>query len=378
MKRAVLGICLTVVLCVMTVMPVSAQTTEEWLEEQWDTSGMGALYDDLPPHTQRLLATLGMDGMTLESLTSMTPQTVLSAFGELVSEELSPTLASVLTMLGTVLLSGVLLSLKPVTGEHGAVMQAVGTLCATAPLLLPLWQVLERVGAAADSAATFSLGFAPVYAGMLLTSGFTTTAVSYQTVMLAAAEGISLLVSGVILPLLGVAVALSVAGAADTERTLSAVGGMVGKAAAWLLGISLTVFVAVLSFQSILSACADSVGGRMLRFSVSGFVPIVGGSLSEALYTVKGCLTMLRGSAGACGVLCAAAIVLPTLVQCVLWNVLLFPVKLTAELFGLSAVASVTEVVRSAVKTGIAVLCSSLLLMIISLTVIAVAGGGAG
>ena len=160
--------------------------------------------------------------------------------------------------------------------------------------------------------------------------------------------------------------------------TITTIGGMVGKAAAWLLGISLTVFVAVLSFQSILSACADSVGGRMLRFSVSGFVPIVGGSLSEALYTVKGCLTMLRGSAGACGVLCAAAIVLPTLVQCVLWNVLLFPVKLTAELFGLSAVASVTEVVRSAVKTGIAVLCSSLLLMIISLTVIAVAGGGAG
>ncbi len=377
MKKVITFACVCVLLCARLTITASAQTNDEWMEEQWEAVGMDDLYDTLPTHTKRLLETLGVEEMTLHSLAELSPQTALSAFAELVAEELPPMLSSTLTIIGTILLLGVLLTLKPVTGEHGAVLQTVMTLCATAPLLLPLWQVLERVGAAADSASAFSLGFAPVYAGMLLTSGYAATAISYQTVMLASAQGISLLVGSVILPLLGMAVSLNIAGTADTERHLSAVGGMIGKTAAWLLGLSLTVFVALLSFQSILSACADSVGGRMLRFSVSGFVPIVGGSLSEALYTVKGCLVMLRGSAGAVGVLCAAAIVLPTLVQCVLWNLLLFPVKLTADLFGFSSIGAVAESVRGAVKTCVAVLCSSFLLMIVSLTVIAVAGGGA-
>lgn len=376
MKRVIAIVLCSVLLVALFLPEASAQSTEELLDEQWEASGMGELYEQLPAHTQSLLETVGINGLTLDAYTAMTPQTVFSAFADLVNEELSAPLSAVLTMLGTILLLGFFMTLRPMTGEHAPVMQAIGTLCAAAPLLLPLWQVFERVGAAADSASAFSLGFAPVYAGMLLSGGYTATAVSYQTVMLAASEGISLLVGSVILPLLGVSAALGAAGTMDGGHHLSAVGNMVGKAVAWLLGISLTIFVAVLSFQSILSACADTIGGRMLRFSVSGFVPIVGGSLSEALYTVKGCLTTLRGTAGAYGVLCAAAIVLPTLVQCVLWDLLLFPVKLAAELFGFSAVAAVTEIVRGAVKTCVAVLCSSALLMIIALTVITIAGGG--
>lgn len=377
MKR-VIGVLLTaMLLCTVLVTDAAAQTADELLSEQWEASGADELFEALPAHTLALLDTLGLDSLTLESLSQMTPQTVFSAFSELVSSEISAPLSATLTMLGTILLLGFVMTLRPMTGEHAPVMQAIGTLCAAVPLLLPLWQIFERVAAATDSGVAFSLGFAPVYAGMLLSGGYTATAVSYQTVMLAASEGISLLVGSVILPLLCVSAALGVAGAVDGGHRLTEVGTMIGKAAAWLLGISLTVFVAVLSFQSVLSASADTVGGRMLRFSVSGFVPIVGGSLSEALYTVKGCLATLRGTVGALGVLCASAIVLPTLVQCLLWNLLLFPVRLAADLFGFGTVAAVTEIVRTAVRTCVAVLCSSALLMIVALTVVTIAGGGA-
>ncbi|MBR5134465.1 MAG: hypothetical protein IKV35_02590, partial [Clostridia bacterium] len=171
-------------------------------------------------------------------------------------------------------------------------------LAVVTPLLLPLWRTFERTAAAVDGAAGFSLAFAPVYAAILTASGSTATAASYQTIMLAAAEGISVVIGRVVLPLTASAFALGAGGAVDGGSRLAEVGGVFHRVAVWLIGVSLTIFVGMLSLQSVLASAADSVSGRVLRFSVAGFVPIVGGHLAEALYTVRGCLSALKGSVG--------------------------------------------------------------------------------
>ena len=279
-------------------------------------------------------------------------------------------------MLGTLLVLGFFSALHPDGTERSTVFRTVCMLAAVTPLLAPLWQTVQRAGEAAQSASVFSLSFAPVYAATLLAQGFTASAASYQTAMVTAAEGIGVLTGQVIVPLAAVSLALGVGGAVDSAHRIGEIGGMVGKTNTWLLTVAMTVFVALLSFQSVLSAGADTVGGRMLRFSVAGFVPIVGGSLSEALYTVQGCLSTLRGTVGGFGVLCTALIVLPTLLECVIWDLLLFFVKTVAELFSFSAIAAVASTAKLVMKTLIASLASSALLMIISVTLVTLGAGG--
>lgn len=364
-----------VVLVVLLTLSVSAQTADELLAGQLEASGAEDLMDVLPEETKALLERLGVDGLSLDAALAMKPQTVLSSLWDVIRDESAAPFSAAMLLLGTLLLLGFFAALQPMNGERSALFRAICVLAAVTPLFVPLWQTMGRALAAADSASVFSLSFAPVYAAMLAAQGSAASALTYQTVMIAAAQGIGVLVSKVIVPLSFVAFAFGVTGAIDPAHRLAGVGTMVSKVNTWILTVALMIFVAMLSFQSVLAAGADTVGGRMLRFSVAGFVPIVGGSLSEALYTVQGCLSTLRGTVGGFGVLCAVLIVFPTLIECVIWDLLLFLVKVTAELFSFDAIAGIAAIMKGVMKTLIAVLSSTGLLMIISLTLVTMGVG---
>ena len=377
--RNKVGWCTAVVLLLLGMGGFTAAAQESgqiFLEQQWQASGMEELYACLPPETAGWMERLGIDAFSWDALLTMDAQTVWSALADVVVASGQAPWQAAWWMLGGVIMLGV----YGVLCEHGAAssltMRTVGVLAVLTPMLVPLWQTMERTQAAADSASVFSLSFAPVYAGVLTAQGHTALAVSYQTVMLAAAQAGSLLIGTVVLPLLSVSLALGVAGGLNPEHRLKDVAGGLNKTALFLIGLSMTVFVAVLSFQGVVAATADSVGGRVMRFSVAGFVPVVGGSLSEALYTVRGCLSTLRGTVGGCGVLAMLLILLPTWAECVIWSWLLFLVKTAAAMLGYGDVEAVVNTVQGVVKTLIGILSASALFMIVSLTVMTMTGGG--
>lgn len=372
---------LVMLFCGLLACPVRAQEEEDWskiYEEQLVSSGADELYEQLPQDTKALLQTLGITGLS-EQIELVDPQTVLSALADLVSQRAGTPLSSASLLLGTLLLLALVSSAQEglrTTESMNMIFGAVAALAVSVSLLVPLWQTVQRVQAAAQSASVFSLSFAPVYAAVMTAQGNTLSAASYQAVMLAASQGVSLLISSAILPLLTVSLSLGAAGALNPGLRIGEAGALLNKIAVWLLAIGMTVFVGLLSLQTFVGASADSVGGRALRFSVASLIPVVGGSLSEALYTVRGCLSVLRGSLGGFGVLCTALIVLPTLIECVVWSACLFLCKSISELFSLSAVSSVSGIAQSVVKTMIGVLSANALLMIVSLTALLLAGGG--
>lgn len=376
MKRIAAIVLAAVLVCVFPSLRCRAEDSRAFFDEQLEASGATALFESLPPHTRRLLDTLGIDSLSLEALTALQPQTVLSSLWDLLSEEAAGPLAAVASLLGLILLSGLFTALQPQGGAQAELYRILSFLAAVTPLLIPLWKTLMRAAEAAESAAVFSLGFAPVYASALASQGMALSAVSHQTLMLAAAQGISLLTQTVIMPLLCAALALGLSGAVSRGSHLAQVGTFVNKAAVWLLGLSLTVFVGLLSFQGVLTASADSVGGRVMRFSVAGLVPVVGGSLSEALYTVRGCLSALKGTVGAFGIFGTVLIAVPTLIECAVWSVLLNIAGLAAELFSFGTLGAAIETARGIVRTLIAVLSSSALLMIVAVTLTTITVGG--
>ncbi len=375
--RPCVAVMIALLMMIGSSLTVSAQTAQEMYDEQLASSGAQELFDSLPEDTRRMLSKLGIDALELETWASLDVQTTLSSLADMVSAEAQAPFETALTAIGVMLMLGFFAAIGANEGDHAAVFRVVAMLAVIVPLLAPLWRTMERVSAAADSASVFSLSFAPVYAAVITAEGHAAGAVSFQTVMLAASEVIAFLIRTAIVPLAAMAFAMSVGGSLHRELPLGEAGSFVNRTAVWILGISLTIFVGMLSLQTVLSATADSVTGRMMRFSVAGFVPIVGGSLSEALYTVRGCLSALKGSVGGFGILVTTLTVLPPLIECVMWNILLILTGSAANMFSLRECAAVCDAAKQFVKLMIAVLASFALLMIIAVTVASLAGGGA-
>lgn len=352
---------------------------DELYEEQLEASGADELWNSLPNQTKTLLDTLGITQFNADSFSSLTPEGITDSLLTLLTEQAALPLRTAGILLGVVLLYALMDGMRETVKEE-ALSKVFGVICALTActaLLLPLSGCIGRVRDAAESTSVFMFSFVPVYSGVMLTSGQPMGAASYQTVVLFAAELISLAATHLIVPLMTVSLALGLTGSFSTGMKLDAAGGLINKTCSWLLGLTTTLFVGLLSLQGLVGAAADSVTGRAIRFSLNSFVPVVGGALSEAFGSVQGCLRLLKSTLGGFGILATALIVLPPLLECALWSLSLSLCTMMADMFSLSSLSSLFKAAQGVLKTLMGVLAACSLFMIIATTIVTMAGGGA-
>ena len=365
-----------VLLCVGLTVPVSAQTTDELYQQQLEAGGATHLRDSVPQDSLRLMDELGVGD--LQEFHPPTLNEVLALLGELLGSVAGAPVAACGTVLGTVVLyawvDGMRHTLR--SDDSAVVFGSICALAACGAVMLPLADVIRDVSRAMDSVSVFMTGFIPVYGSILVGGGFSGTATGFQTTVLASAEVLSYLAGFVIVPLLTVSLAMGLTGTLTPDLKLGRIGSLTGKVATWILTFGMVIFSGVLSMQSLVGGAADRLTDKALRFSVSHLVPVVGGSVGEAFSTVRGCLRLLRSTVGCFGVVATALIVLPPLLSCVVWNVMLTVSETAADIFGLSTFSELLKTSRGVVKCLIGVLTVSGLLLTVSLTVISLALGG--
>ncbi len=375
MKRWKTLCCITLMLCLFSG-TVCASTVEDLYREQWEASGGEALLETLPSDTRELLENLNITALPTpkKADTAEWLQVLWSLFKQVAAKPF----AIGGTILGVVLIyawtDGTRHALQ--AEETTSVFGAVCSLTACGVILVPLAGVIEQVKEAMTSVSVFMTSFIPVYAGILITGGQPSAAISFQSVVFYAAELLSWVAGTVIVPLLSVSLALGLTGSLTPELRLGRVGASIGKIATLILTAGMVIFTGILSIQSLTGTAADRLSDRALRFSISHFVPIVGGSLSESFATMRGCLQTLRSTVGGLGVAATALIVLPPLVSCVLWTLTLTVGEIAAELFGLTSFHDLMKTAHGIVRCMIGVLCVCGLLLTVSITVLTVTGGG--
>lgn len=358
--------------------PVGAATVRDLYTEQWEASGGRELLEALPDDTRDLLSRLGIDTLEPLSLTELDTPTVLEHVFSLARTVLSGPLAAAGMLLAIVILyawvDGMRHTLR--SEESAAVFGTVCALAACGSVLAPLSACIGQVSEAMTSVSVFMGSFTPVYAAILLSGGHAATALSFQSIVLYASQLMAWFAGGVIVPLMTVSLALGVTGSVTPQVNLGGAGKLIGKTAVWLLTFGMLLFTGLLSLQSFVSSAADGIGTRALKFSLSSFVPVVGGSLSELFTTVRGCLQLLRSTLGGFGVLATALILLPPLLRCFGWSILLSVCRTAAELFELRPMIAVLETARSTVKCLIGVLSACGTFLVIAVTVVTAAAGG--
>lgn len=354
----------------------AGDNTEQLYAEQWAASGAEDLWDDLPQETQELLTRWGISDFSNVNLTDFAPQNVLNGLWSLVADQSSGPLAACGLVIGIVLLCALMEGMRQSAGESQAahIFSLIGAVASYAAVLVPLAACIHRVCEAVESTSVFMLSYVPVYSGVMLASGQAVSAASYQTIVLFVAELLTMLINKVVVPCLIISLGLGLAGSVSPDLKLNAAGGLFSKAAVWLLTITSSVFVGLLSIQGIVGAAADSLAGRAIRFSIASFVPVVGGALSEAFNSVKGCLSLLRSTLGGVGILVTALIILPPLLECILWAFCLSLCSMAADMFSLSSLGGLLRSAQTVVKTLIGVLATCSLFMIIATTIVTMAG----
>lgn len=384
MRRILAGLCLVCLLGF--TWPVQAAETGEsgetfdqsLYEEQMEESGAQDLWDSLPEETQELLEELGVEGVGWESLAAVEPQSFFEMLLGFFTGGLSQPLAAGASLLGIMLVCALMNGMKLSFGERqtGSVLGMVGTLCACAVIAPPVISCIQQASTLIEGAGGFLLAGAPVLAGLMLACGQPVSASGWTVFLLAAGNGISLLSSVVLLPVMHIFLAFSLVSAVSPDIRLDSLCGVFAKTVRWMLVLAVTIFTSLLSAQSLISASADGASVKAAKL-FAGFVPVVGNVLGDAMGTVQSCVRLLKSGVGAFGLLAALCIFLPVVAQCLLWIFCCTLCGAAGDLLGQSEITGLLKAASQVLQTLLAIVVSCGVVMLVS-AVLIMQGGGSG
>lgn len=353
------------------------QSINEIYDEQLKNSGAQELFDELPPGAQKSLEDIGVDSPSWEQLNSLSFGAIISKLVNMFGEQSATPLAAVGKVLALMLLCALIDGMKLSFGEKplGGIVGAVGTLCICGVLIYPIVQTIATSAGIIKTASSFLLLYIPVMAGVMIAAGQAVSGASYYALMMGAGQVVTQIASNVIVPLLNIFLGLSVVSSVSQRIDLRGICGLFSKVTKWVLTFVMSVFVSVLTFQTIIGTAADSAGVRAARFAISSFVPVVGGALSDAFLTVQSCVKMLKSGIGIFAVLGSAFIFLPALLECIVWLLTINLCAAAGDVFGLTAPSALLHAAGKVISTLIAVLLCCMTIFIISTTIILMIGG---
>lgn len=353
------------------------QSINEIYDEQLKNSGAQELFDELPPGAQKSLEDIGVDSPSWEQLNSLSFGAIISKLVNMFGEQSATPLAAVSKVLALMLLCALIDGMKLSFGEKplGGIVGAVGTLCICGVLIYPIVQTIATSAGIIKTVSSFLLLYIPVMAGVMIAAGQAVSGASYYALMMGAGQVVTQIASNVIVPLLNIFLGLSVVSSVSQRIDLRGICGLFSKVTKWVLTFVMSVFVSVLTFQTIIGTAADSAGVRAARFAISSFVPVVGGALSDAFLTVQSCVKMLKSGIGIFAVLGSAFIFLPALLECIVWLLTINLCAAAGDVFGLTAPSALLRAAGKVISTLIAVLLCCMTIFIISTTIILMIGG---
>lgn len=348
------------------------EAQSERMDKALDAAGADELIGAVPEEAEQLLFESGITGIDYQQLLNLSPGDFFAALWKMALDTLAQPLRVFAALLGTVLLCTILNALKDSFKDNGisTVFAVVATVCAVASLASPIMDCVSSTVQTIQNCAGFMLSFIPVFAAVMAVGGQAVTAATYMVILFGACQLVAQIAAVLLAPLMGVYLALCVAGSVAPAVRIQAVAKTIKSIVCWALGLLLTVFVAVLSMQTLVASGADSVMSKTTKFLIGSFVPVIGGALGDAFMATQGYMKLLKTTVGAFGLVVALFTFLPVLLKTIVWY---FILNLTAAACELMNVGQLTELMKSAgavLGILIAVICCFALLVIISTSLV--------
>lgn len=360
-----------------------AQSYEDYLEESvqnhLEQIGGQSLLEDLPNETGALLEELGLEELSFSALLSLTP----AQFGEVLlrwsMDALKKPLLLFSVVLAVVLLCAMLGGMQQLNTDPSinTVFGVVAVLCMSAVLSGPVVACIQQTAAAIQGCASFLLGLIPMLAGAMIAAGQPLSGSTFQIFLFTACQIASQVTANILIPCLGIYLALGLVSCTMPDIHLEEASALLKKGIVWALGLMLSLFIGLMSVQSLVAGAADGATAKATRFVISNLVPVVGGAVSDAFMATQGCLRLLKTTLGGFGIVVAGAFFLPVLLRTVLWYSVVNLSAAIGSLLGAEQVSRLMKTFLAALGMLISLLLSFAIMVITSITIILLLGIGA-
>lgn len=145
----------------------------------------------------------------------------------------------------------------------------------------------------------------------------------FQPVLALMSNIISTIIIKSIIPIFIFSFVLNIIGHLSNNIKLDKFNSFLSSLFKWLIGITFTIFFAVISIQGISAGSFDSVSLRTAKFTISSYVPVMGGYLSQGMDLILASGVLIKNSVGLVGVLIIISTIFSPILEIVVFSLML-------------------------------------------------------
>ena len=216
----------------------------------------------------------------------------------------------------------------------------------------------------------FSHTLIPILITLMMTTGNITSASVVQPILLFLITFIGNIITTVLLPLTLVGTTLSIISKISDRVQIGKLSKYFKSTTVWILGVTLTLFVGILSLEGTLSSSVDGITAKTAKVAVSNFIPVVGKILGDAVDTVIGCSNILKNAVGIVGVIIVIGICIVPIIKLTILMATYYLVSAVCEPIADEKIISLLSQIGDTFKILLATLAAICVMLIISITLV--------
>lgn len=386
MKKVAIWCVISLILAGALLLPVAAaeapHTAVEGVDIEAEAAVIGQSFSELAAAIPPEIAELLPSGFFSKDMTEVgaaveeasAARAVLRTVGRLTGLAIGENLALLASICGILLLSASFRALKDgmhISGDTGRAL----SFCATLVLCLVIVSLQRtrffEISDFFGYMKTLSAAMLPVMGTLYAMGGNLSAAVANHGMMSAFLALLENVIAVTVMPVAGICLCLGLLDALTGKGHLRSLGALIKRTYTWTFSLLMLLLCGVLGIQSTLAKGSDGLAMRTVRFAAGSFLPVVGGSVSEALRTVAGSVAYLRSVVGAAAVLLLLLSFLPIFLSVLLNRIVFLLGGAMAKLMGCEGEEKLLSELSSVYGYFLAVIASLFVTVTFSVTLFA-------
>jgi len=358
----------------------SENTTIDILAEIYKTANAGGVRENMPEAAREYLNSDGWEQDEDLNIADISGRFnfgfIFNIAARVLGSLVSIVVKNFIPVIAFIILSAVIGVLKNLHGDgkdnFSDILNFVLIICLASAVFYNVRDCFYTAKKFLEDIHVYMLTMVPVMASLSTLSGNISAAAANSTGLYVVLNIIESMGNSIILPIMQICFALSLArqltASTDTVN-LSGISSYMRSVLNWIFIFIITILTAVLLFQNILASSADTVAARTVKFTVTSFVPVVGGMLGDVTRTIAGSIGVVKSITGIFGILVIIITLLPPLLTVILNKFMLKISGAFALILGLDKHADFLKEMNSLLDITVAVMVSVAVVFIFDITV---------
>ena len=299
-KRIIIFLILTVLF-----MPNIVYGTDKIINEQMKLLDISSFIQEGENYTKDIFPEIDLNDILVSSINgTMDNNTIFAKIINLFGDEVLKSISLVGTILVVIVIHSILKNITDNLENKGIgqVAYYVEYILIVTLVMSNFSGIINSIKESIYNLISFMDCLIPILLALMTATGNIVSTSAIEPIILLAIVFIGNTITSFILPVVLISVSISIVSNLSEEIQIGKLSKFLKSSIIWILGIIVTLFITILSFESTITSNIDAVTSKSLKGAAATFIPVVGKALGDSVDMVLGSATILKNSIGVVGI----------------------------------------------------------------------------